>query len=217
MPGAWETPPNVLVSFLHVETTSIAWALGLRKLQIPGVFQDPLPICAMPFDHGRNTSCMRMLEIGADFLFFLDSDVIPPPDVIHRLLRHNLPLVSGVYHRRSHPAGVPVMMKPVGQWVTEYPPNSLIEVDVVGAGCMLIRRDVLQNMPPQRPGYHWFDWRVNMKGSPGIDPGDCLSEDFTFCTACKKMGVKTIVDTGVICDHVGLAKSTYNKMEPLAA
>jgi hypothetical protein len=217
MPGWWETPSNVMVAVLHVETTTIAWSLGLRRLQIPGAFQDPLLLTAMPFDMSRNRACQIMLEQGADYIFFLDSDVIPPPDTIHKLLRHNLPIVSGVYHRRSPPHGVPVMMRPVGQWITHYPPNQLIEVDVVGAGCLLIRRDLLEKMPPQRPGHHWFDWRVHLKGTQGISDGECLSEDFTFNTACKRMGVKIMVDTGIQCKHIGLAEATYNRFEPCCA
>lgn len=214
MPGSWELKQHhsVLVGVLHVDTTTIAWALGLRNLIIPagGI----LPLAGMPFDHARNVAAMRALESGVDWLFFLDSDVIPPRDAILRLASHGLPIVSGVYCRRSPPVGVPVMMKPIGQWVTTYPPNSLIEVDVVGAGCLLIHRSVLEKLPPQRPGYHWFDWRVNMHGVPGIEQiGETLSEDFTFCRHAQRNGYKVMVDTGVQCRHVGLAQATYGRFD----
>lgn len=83
---------------------------------------------------------------------------------------------------------------------------------------MLIRRDVLEKCPPQRKdqGKHWFDWRVDMQGiSP---PGECLSEDFTFCKHVKQtLGVKTIVDTSIMCRHIGYAQTTYSNMAPLDA
>lgn len=216
MAGCWEiqNQNQVLTGILHVDQTTIAWALGLRNLILPGPI---MPVSGMPFDHSRNTCAMRALEIGAKFLFFLDSDVIPPRDAVLRLMSHNLPIVSGIYCRRSHPAGVPVMIRN-GQWVTEYPQNSLIEVDLVGAGCLLVRRDVLEKMPPQRPeaGKHWFDWKVDAKGK--LPAGECLSEDFTFCQWAKKiLGVRTIVDTSVNCLHIGNSQVSYGRMEPCEA
>lgn len=217
MPTAWEMRdnPNVLVGILHVDTTTIAWALGLRRLIIPGQFQEPLCVSGMPFDHGRNALAMRALEMGADFLMMIDSDVIPPADAILRLLRHKEHFISGVYHRRSPPHGIPVMQKPVGVWLQDYPRNAVIEVDVVGAGCLLISREFLEKVPPQRPeaGKHWFDWRVDMQGIlPHIE---CLSEDFSLAIHAKRTcGFRTLVDTSVQCKHVGLAEATYRSLLP---
>lgn len=217
MSGAWETGRNVnvMTAILHTDNTTIAWALGLKNLQIPG--QIILPLAGMPYDMARNQACMRALESGASHLFFLDSDVIPPPDAVLRLLRHNVPFISGMYSRRSPPAALPVMIKD-GQWHTNFKRGTTFEVDVVGAGCMLIRRDVLQNFPPQRPevGRHWFDWRVDMQGL--LPKEQCLSEDFTFCRVLKeKMGIPVLVDSSVECQHVGLAKSRFGVFEPCVA
>lgn len=110
------------------------------------------------------------------------------------------------------------MMKPVGQWVTRFPVGKLIEVDVVGAGCLLIAREVLEKMPPQSPHYgsHWFDWRVDQKSlaTPDRLP---LSEDFTFCMACKQLGYKIMVDTAIMCRHVGLGEANYGTFKPCEA
>lgn len=217
MPGSWEiqNQQSVLAAVLHTDNTTIAWSFGLRNLQIPGQI---IGLAGMPYDMARNVACMKALECGASHIFFLDSDVIPPPDAVLRLMAHKLPIVSGVYCRRSHPAGVPVMMKPLGQWITQFPANSLIEVDVVGAGCLLIHRSVLETLPPQSPGKHWFDWRVDQQGNRPKE--ECLSEDFTFMMHAKKYGYKTIVDTSIICRHVGFAQAglgTFTPMESIAA
>ena len=216
MPGAWEQSSFVLCVVLHTDITSIAWAFGLRNLKIPG---QVIGLAGMTYDHARNAGAMQALDAGATHVFFLDSDIIPPPDAILKLLAHNQPIISGLYCRRSPPVGVPVMQRPPGQWITQYPANQVIDVDVVGAGCLLIRRDVLEKLPPQRPeaGKHWFDWRVDTQGCPitnGIPP---MSEDFTFCLHAKKMGYPILVDTSVVCRHVGLAQSAYQRFEPLDA
>ena len=216
MVAAWDArnDPNILVGILHVDTTTVAWALGLRALKIPGRFQEPLCVAGMPFDDSRNVLCQRALELGADGVFMLDSDVVAPVDTILRLWKHNLPIVSGVYYRRSPPEGIPVMQKPVGQWITNFPKKSLIEVDVVGAGCLLLRRSLLENCPPQRPGKHWFDWRVCFHQS--MPREECLSEDFTFMTHIRRtMGIKTYVDTSIECKHIGFAQATNKSFKPL--
>ncbi len=214
MAGSWEIrkQQSVLAGVLHTDLVSVAWALGLRNLQVPGAI---LPVTGMPYDHARNSICQRALEGGFQHVFMLDSDVVPPNDAILRLLRHNLPLVSGVYHRRSPPHGLPVMIKGP-TWVSQYPANTLMEVDLVGSGCLLIRRDVLESLPPIDPhrGKRWFDWRVDMAGI--LPPGEALSEDFAFCLHVRRtLGLKVMVDTGIVCRHAGLAQAEYGKMVPL--
>lgn len=216
MPGAWELRDahRVLVGILHVDHTSIAWALGLRNLQIPGAV---MPVAGMPYDMARNVICMKALEGGFTSVFFLDSDVIPPPDTIPRLLAHRLPIVSGMYCRRSPPHGLPVMIRN-GQWFTDFVVGQMVEVDMVGAGCLLIQREVLEKMQPQRPqaGKHWFDWKVDARSV--LPDGQALSEDFSFCVEVRRqLGVRVMVDTSIQCRHVGLAQATLGQMTPCEA
>lgn len=216
MPGAWEIvhDTNVLVGILHTDATTVSWGLGLRAMRWPGKFQVPMLLAGMPYDMARNTACMHALDLGADYMFFLDSDVVVPPDTIERLIALNMPITSGMYCRRSPPEGVPVMIRD-GQWITEFPKDALLEVDLVGAGCLLIHTDVLRALPPQRPGKHWFDWRVDMKSV--MPAGECLSEDFTFNVHARRHGFKTVVDTSIQCRHIGFAESRLKSFRPLEA
>ena len=215
MPGSWEIAAGrkVLVYFLHTEVVPTAFAMSLRRLIVPGDILPP--IAGMPFDHARNHAVQQFLASPFQFLFSIDSDMVVPPDTILRLLNRNLPIVSAMYCRRSPPHSVPVMIKN-GEWVTKFIPGSLVEVDWVGAGALLIHRSVFEKMPPQRPGKPWFDWRVDLRGT-GIVPDDtCLSEDFTFCKAAKlSLGVSTYVDTSIQCKHAGWAEYTFGNVQPL--
>ena len=49
MPGAWELrqQSSVLCAILHTDNTTVAWALGLRNLILPGGI---MPIAGMPYD-----------------------------------------------------------------------------------------------------------------------------------------------------------------------
>lgn len=213
MPGAWEQLPSVLVGILHTEIVPIAWAFGYRNLIFPSQ-SAVMPVAGKPFDDARNCLAMKALDIGADFLFMLDSDVIPPPDVILRLMKHSLPIVSGVYFRRSPPHGKPVAMKPVGRWVDPLPEKGLLEVDVVGAGCLLIKKEVLKALPPIDPemGRHWFSWRVDRQGM--LPPGEAVSEDFAFNLHAKKHGFPTYLDCSIRCRHIGLSEASENSLRP---
>jgi len=65
--------------------------------------------------------------------------------------------------------------------------GSLVKVDAVGGGCLLIHREVLAKVP--RP---WFSAR---EGG---------TEDFYFCRKAKQAGFEIYGDMSVICDHDGV-------------
>lgn len=221
MPGSWELAESesVMTAILCTETTTMAWSFGFKKLITPGRC---FTFSGLPFDHGRNAAVEHFLKGPWEYLFFLDSDVIPPHDAILRLRNHNLPIVSGMYCRRSQPIAIPVMRKGI-EWYTDFPKGQLVEVDFVGAGCLLIHRDVLENCPysDKGRGKRWFDWRSDLAGN--IDPRtekpyaiiECTSEDFSFCaTVREKMGLKVIVDTSIECEHIGTFSVKHQQVDP---
>lgn len=207
MPGAWEfSRPQIVVAILTREIVSTKWAQSFRNMQLP-------PGCpttflhGMPFDHARNTACETALREGFDWLFFLDDDVAIPPDTVTRLASHGKDIVSGLYYRRAQPI-VPVMLrydsKQVPQWISQWQtPGQLLEVDMVGAGCLLIHRRVLERVPSP-----WFHWQLD-DPNPELAalPGGRLSEDFFFCRKARQYGFSSWVDTSIVCSHVGLGES----------
>ena len=208
MPGAWEQRPGVLVCVLKGrESVSAEWADAWRNLQFPPQSNYMKP-AGMPFDHARNIGCDTALENGYSHIFFLDDDVIAPHDAILRLLSHKRDIVSGVYYRRSPPIGVPVMLRYIEggtQYVTQFKWPDLIPVDLVGAGCLLISRTVLEAMKAKGGHHPFFDWRSDRTDLP---PLERTSEDFTFCVRAKReFGFEILVDTSVRCHHVGMAKA----------
>lgn len=206
MSGAWERePPTVLVAILTREIVTMKWALGFRNIALPASSGISVRSGA-PFDVARNSACEDVLKHGFQWLFFLDDDVIPPPDVFARLVRHDRDVVSGLYYRRQEPI-CPVAMtidaQGQTQWVTSWnPPECLLDVDLVGAGCLLIHRRVLERVP--RP---WFEWQIG-KEDPAAPKGrSAMSEDFAFCVNAKRAGFTVHLDTSIRCDHVGLGQS----------
>jgi hypothetical protein len=203
MSGAWELErPSVLVCILTRETVTTAWSKGFRDLQIP-VGGSYAFFAGMPFDHARNTAVERTLEHGFQWLFFLDDDVIPPPDIIPRLVNRGGDITSALYYRRAEPI-VPVMIREQGDkriWVTEFPANTMVDADMVGAGALLVHRRVFERVP--KP---WFEWLLDRHDIP---EGQRCSEDFAFCRKAKQHGFTVKVDTSVACRHAGYAASEF--------
>ena len=111
------------------------------------------------------------------------------------------------------------MIKNGGHYM-DHPKTSLFTVDLVGTGCLLIHRSVLETLPPQRQGKHWFDWRVDMRGAKDtqgnpIPDGKCLSEDYTFCVHAQEHGYKIWVDPTIVCKHIGYAEAGHLSFKPL--
>lgn len=183
------------------------WAVNFKGLQIPG----GADAAYFHYSRGgtievaRNEIVADFLKTEAEWLFFLDSDVVVPPDAIKRLLSYDLPIVSGVYYVREPQSGVlhPAMWrrKPGSETdfipVVEFGFSTLVEVDAVGAGCLLINRLVLEKMKPP-----WFKYTRD-------HTGEGMGEDFLFCTQAKKLGYKVMADPTVMCDHLNMTKVVF--------
>lgn len=213
MSGAWEQArPSVLLAILTREMVTTKWAAGFRNLALPPhsglVFKS-----GAPFDVARNAACADMLEHNFEWLMFLDDDVIPPGDAYARLVRHGKDVVSGLYYRRNEPLTPCAMTIQDGKatWLTNWnPPECLLEVDLVGAGCLLIHRRVLERM--RKP---WFVWEIGKEEESSVPKTrGAMSEDFTFCLGAKAAGFKIHLDTSIRCEHVGIGQSGSDGYRP---
>lgn len=216
MAGAWEIRQQnqLLLGILHTDITSIAWSFGFRNLIIPGSIY---PIAGAPYDMARNLCCQKALEMGVEWVAFLDSDLSVPHDCFLRLMAHRRPFISGTYFRRSPPHGFPVAQKSYNghrTWVRDLPSSGLMEVEVVGAGMLMIHRSLLEaiDKKPIHPSKKWFFWGVDQQGL--VPPEYGQSEDFSLCSHVRKMGVPVFLDCGVRGRHIGLAEYGHGTVKP---
>ena len=205
---------NVVIGICHRELTTTEWCVHWKDLQIPGNYRVGLS-SHQPIDLARNALAELAFQHNAEWLFYLDSDVLPPSDALTRLISHNLPVVSGLYYMRTPPheplalRDMPgVGLTPVASWR----PGELIDVDAIGMGSCLIHRRVLERIP--RP---WFEWSYGEKRELYVKVKEDeeethkkielhgVSEDYEFCYKLKKHGFKIYVDTGVVCPHQTIA------------
>lgn len=140
-----------------------------------------------------------------DRLLFVDSDIGFDPALIKVLVEDDLPIVSGVYHSifpdgHIHPViyewtqaeGQPRTMTPINGWGDNA--ADLVTVDGVGAGFLMITRDVIEKFTESFEAPQcWF----------GLDIHDRieLGEDLTFCVRAAGLGIPTVVDRRVQVAH----------------
>lgn len=107
----------------------------------------------------RNMIISTMLATPTiEWVMFLDDDHIIPPDTVHRLLAHNVDIVSALYLHRSPPFRPLVFASfdPSGSGGVAWremtrEDKGLVECAAVPAGGLLVRRRVFECLP--RP---WF-------------------------------------------------------------
>jgi GT2 family glycosyltransferase len=150
-------------------------------------------------DQGRNGLVRWFLEETiADKFLSLDADISFVPRDLAQLDADEVDCVSGVYCNAFD--GV---VRPVASFFTdtEMSDEPLMEVEAVGAGFLLITRNLLEKMallyePPMR----WFH-------EPIID-GAHFGEDFGFCYRLGEMGVPVHLDLRVQLSHYKTVRVT---------
>lgn len=152
-----------------------------------------------PIDTARNDVCRMFLDHDdGEFLLFIDADMRHPANLAHRLLAHNLDVVSGRYQMRKPPFHTCAM-----RWAGTGPHDfkaiteqtGLVKIDRGGAGCLLISRLVLDRMR-HLVGDDWFRYQVGPTGLRTV------SEDFWFYEQAQACGFQPYCDLDVVSTHV---------------
>jgi len=152
-----------------------------------------------PIDISRDHLVREALKDNVDYVFFLDTDVLPPHDVLVHLLGWQLPIVSAVYWSKAR-LPCAYKLKEDGRHVESISPSSLaqqrmMEVDAVGTGCLLIDARIFKKIPSP-----WFKWDMLPWTSKEEVPGH--SEDINFCLKAKEYGYPTFLDAAMRCKHL---------------
>ena len=137
------------------------------------------------------------IKMEADYVLWLDSDMMFPSNVVLKLLAHNKDIVACNYMKRSLP------MKTVAytdlndwdSWVPMEPQEELVKVKGIGMGCILMKTDVFKKL--EKP---YFEFRFKE------DTKDWFGEDFILQDKIQKVGYEIFVDTMLSMEikHVGI-------------
>lgn len=151
--------------------------------------------CWSFIEQNRNIIAREFLKSDFPYLLFLDSDIIPQPEWILKLVYENKDIISWF---------CPIFrwdlnsIWPAFEWKwidfkDVLDNEKVFEVDRVWFWCMLIKREVIEKMLAkyQKVCYHKYDedwiWGV--------------WEDYTFCDMVKELWYKLYVHWWVPCSH----------------
>ncbi len=149
--------------------------------------------------HSRNHLVGKAIQLDADYMLWLDSDMVFQPDLLKGMMStmsaHGLDILTGVYFRRVSPY-TPVLLdkleidgKRVESTNIKEIPEGLFEVAACGFGCVLMKTEVV------------FD--VLAKFGPPFDPIHGVGEDLSFCWRARQCGYKIYADPSIWLGHVG--------------
>lgn len=177
--------------------------------QVPAQFAQSLAMlrkvdeCAVAFQIGsliytsRDNLSKKAITMGADYVFWLDSDMVFSPDTLERMFAamEKDTIVTGLYFRRSAPF-TPVlfdkleMTKDGCEWSDfETIPDTPTEVGGCGFGCVL--------MPTEAAV------AVSLNFNEMFNPMKGVGEDLAFCWRARQSGYKIVCDPSIQLGHVG--------------
>lgn len=176
---------NILIAVPSMDTVPAVFAQSLAMLE-------KVENCAVAFQVGslvydsRNKLGKKALEMEADYIFWLDSDMMFEPDILKRMYEeateNDYDILSGVYYRRRPPY-TPVLFDKLEvvagrAFTSEFQeiPDKTFEVGGIGFGCVLMKVQVLFDMMS----------KYNDMFSPVYSAG----EDLSFCIRAKELGYK---------------------------
>lgn len=186
-----------------VPTTGSIDALTTAAIfRICAAFPGPISFqtfVAEPRDHARNLGARCLLGGTGTHLLLVDPDVIPPDDALLRLLAADAPVAAGLHPITPPGGGLRLSAAHVVgddptrvRWI-DAPARTAEEHDVVGLGCTLIRRDVIEALDGQK---------APIFGSEVREDGDLIGADVAFSRRLREsIGIRPLVVPEVLCDR----------------
>lgn len=180
----------------------IEWHNALNGLVIPTNFSNSLntPI-GFRTDDAQNVLVKEALEQRFDWLFLLEDDVIPPPDLLLRLRPYiqseRYPMVSGLYSVKGNRAE-PMIYRGRGNGpFLDWKPGTKVMADGVPTGCLLIHTRLLQSV--------WdTSERYTVRANGGALPLNRVFETPRVAMKTKDGGFRKLMGTSDLffCDRV---------------
>ena len=142
----------------------------------------------------RNKIVDSLLECGADYLLFIDSDMVFDDDALIQLMNHKRDIVSGLAVSRIAPFNpVAKDLQENGRYVVRkglHEGRFYSDLDMVGCAFMLIKADVFKKL--KKPYFAMPAYKESVMG-----------EDVYFCRAAKEAGYDVCVDSSLLVGHIG--------------
>jgi predicted SAM-dependent methyltransferase len=152
-----------------------------------------------PIADARNEIVEFALSQGANYIYWLDDDVIPPPDAFLKMYNQHKDIINGVYWSKSNPP-MPLLFRghldgPYWDWHM----GDLIEIDAAGSGLTLVKTDVYRKIQKEM-GDPWYSVQYSSFAGVKETPYN-NTEDLYFYWKARKVGYKVWADTSIQAFH----------------
>ena len=162
----------------------------IKSLEIPAIKGPYFESAKKRIIDSRNILRQIVIEKNYDYFLSLEQDIVPPKNIVEKLLSHKKDIISALYFMPSNISLIPMLAiknnsEKYGYLPFEYADknNNLINVNYAGLGAILISKKVLEKIK----------FRVDEK--PGFD-------DWFFCKDAEKEGFKIYADLSIKCKHL---------------
>lgn len=189
-------PPGVVLTPTSGTPRFMEFFNSMERLYVPA--GTGLPVYSKSADLAAALNLMIEATKGrGEWVWFLGDDHTFEPDVLLKLLAHNLPAVCPLNVNRHNPFGPVILQGKPGpgmkgiSWGQVPPPSlwTLPEDLHTGQAGLLIRRETLERLTPPY-------FRV------GLYNPERMNEDIYFNESLRAIGVPTIVDTSIVLGHL---------------
>ena len=149
-------------------------------------------VCSSVICGSRTQLAREALDSGATHLLWLDSDMYFPASVFLDLVSHKKDIVAANYSTRYAPYQSVAFTNAENMDERLTTTNGLHKVWAVGMGCMLVTRQVFEDLP--KP---WFAHEYNKT----LDKHS--GEDIYFCNQAMHHGIDVWIDADIKLGHIG--------------
>lgn len=162
----------------------------------------------------RNALVQQFLQTDCTDLLFIDSDVVAGAGDVMRLLAQSQDkdVAAGLYPRRAMDKNffVDIPKDENGDMIFD---GSMLKVNRIGTGFMLIKRHVFEKLIADHP-----EWEYETKPEEGSKAyavfdfanvnGRYTGEDYLFCDRARAAGFEIWVDVEISLPHIGQEEFT---------
>lgn len=190
---------KVFIAIPSMDTLPALFCQSLALLQRAGDTMVGFEVGSLVYN-ARNNLARQAIKAEADWVLWLDSDMVFAPDLLQRMLtvctENKIDFLTGLCFRRKPPY-TPCLfdrLEKIGRGASYTSlmsvPDGRFQVGGCGFAGVLLSTDVLMSVAAK------FDGRM-------FDPMDGFGEDVAFCWRARQCGYDIWCDSSIELGHVG--------------
>ena len=184
--------PNILFSVPTAKSVSAETVLALTSIS----YDERITYAqskGAPVEWVRNTLARMCLDGNYTHLMMMDSDIVPPENIVELLLECDHPMAAAIvpiYIAGKIVSNVRIEIDGAEVFMERCPSDKPFLVKAAGTGCVLIAREVFERIP-----WPWFEYHEEFDGTR-------IGEDIDFSMKAAKYGLQYMAHPKALCGHI---------------